>query len=171
MSNCTNCGNSLGASDLRCGRCGAMVPNQSQGQRRSGYTSTQQIAYPKEMHHGSRSFQVPILTALSLIAGIESLLYVGKLNYNPKFTQLNQVASVAGSISAYMPYIVGLAGVIALVASFGYLRHMSWAWKIGVLSAVLSILTITAPNLIGFLLGVACIGLLFTPSIRSAFRH
>jgi hypothetical protein len=171
MPNCTNCGNPLDASDMRCGRCGAMVPNQSQGQRRSGYTSTQQIAYPKNIQHGSRSIKVPILAALSLIAGIESFLYVGKLNYNPKLSQLNQLPSMVGFVSPYMPYILELTGVIALVASFGYLKRMSWAWKIGVASAVLSAFTITAPNLIGFLLGVACLGMLMMPSIRSSLRH
>jgi hypothetical protein len=171
MSNCTNCGSPLGASDIRCGRCGAMVPNQAQNGRRSGYTATQQIAYPKDLTRGHRSLQVPILAALSLIAGIESVLYVEKLNYNPNLSQLNQLASTVGFVSHYVPYVLGLAGVIALVATFGYVRRMSWAWKVGVLSSVLSIVTIAAPNFIGFLLGVGSLGLLMTRSVRSAFRH
>ncbi len=146
-----------------------MVPNQLQGQRRSGYTTTQQIAYARERH--ATGSKVPILAVLSSILGIESFLYAANLKYNPNLTQLNELHTMLGSISSSMPYVLGLTGVIALVASFGYLRRMSWAWLVGVVSALLSAFTIVAPNLIGFLLGVACLGMLLVPSVRSSLRH
>ncbi len=170
MANCTNCGNPLDASETRCAHCGAMVSNQSQGQRRSGYTSTQQIVYPKNTH-GSKSLSVPILAALSLVAGIESFLYVGKMNLNPTLSQLNQLPSIVPSISPYMSYILEIAGVIALAATFGYFKRTSWAWKLGLGSGILSAITILAPNLIGFLLGIVCLGMLMTPSVRSSLRR
>jgi hypothetical protein len=172
MVNCANCGNPLSASDTRCGRCGAMVSNQSIGGRRSGYMSTQQVAYPKSSHHGSGSILVPVIAVFSLISGIESILYASNVyKYNPNLSQLNSLHSMLGSIGSTTPYILGISGVIALVASFGYLKRISWAWKIGLVSAVLSIVTITAPNIIGFLLGVACLCMLFTPSLKSALKH
>jgi hypothetical protein len=69
-----------------------------------------------------------------------------------------------------MPYILGIAGVLALAATFGYFKRTSWAWKIGLVSALVSIFTIAAPNLIGLVLGIVCLGLLFMPSIRSSLR-
>lgn len=171
MSNCTNCGNPLDASDTRCSHCGATVTTQSQSsQKRSGYTSTQQVAYPRQRSE-SRSIQLPILAAFSAIAGIESLLFAASQNFNPKLTQLNQVSSMFGFATSYMPYILGIAGVLALAATFGYFKRTSWAWKIGLVSAIVSAFTIVAPNLYGFVLGIVCLGLLFMPSVRSSLRH
>jgi hypothetical protein len=171
MANCTNCGNPLDASDTKCAHCGTIVTNQSQGQRRSGYTSTQQIAYPKSTHSGSSSIQVPILAVLSLVAGIESFLYVGKIMPNISVSQLNSLPSMVGFITPYTPYILEIAGVLALVATYGYLRRTSWAWKLGLGSGILTALTIIAPNLIGFLLGIVCLGMLMMPSVRSSLRR
>lgn len=173
MANCTKCGNPLDASETRCSHCGTIISNnnnQSQGQRRSGYYSTtQQVAYPKSMHDGSK-MKVRILAALSVVAGIESLLYAANIDFNPALSQLSKLPSMIGFLTPYMAYTVGLIGAIALFATYGYFKHTGWAWKAGVVSAVLSIFTIMAPNLIGFVLGLACLGMLLIPSIRSSFK-
>ena len=102
---------------------------------------------------------------------MEALLYAAKLNLNPKIAELTSLSSSMSPISSYMPYILGVAGVIAIGATFGYIRKARWAWKLGIASAVVSAFTIVAPNLIGFVLGVACLGLLFTHSIKSTLKH
>jgi hypothetical protein len=170
MANCANCGNPLDASATKCAQCGAIVSNQSQGQRSSGYTSTQQIVYPK-VKHESRSLQVPILAALSFIAGIEPFLYVEKVIPSLFSSQLSKLPSMVAFVSPYMTYILGIAGVLALAATYGYFKRTSWAWKFGLASAVVSVITILAPNFIGFLLGVVCLGMLMMPSVRASLRH
>ncbi len=168
MANCTNCGTPLDAAATKCPHCGTSV-NQSQSPRRSGY-ATQQVLYPKTASTPSRSYQIPVLAVLSLVAGIESFLYVGKYNFNPSISALNNLPAMIGGFSSYMPYILEVAGVLALVSTFGYVRKASWAWKLGLVSGVLSAITILAPNLIAFVLGIACLGMLMLPSVKSALK-
>ncbi|MHB1908300.1 MAG: zinc-ribbon domain-containing protein [Nitrososphaerales archaeon] len=171
MATCTKCGNAVSATDQRCTNCGAVIGSESNTTRQSRM-ATQQVVYPKNQgYKGKRPVQVMSLMALSLFSAVESFLFVGNVNLNPKIAELSSISSSLGYLLNYAPYFLEITGLLSLIAVFGYFKGDSWAWKVGLAASVFGAITLLAPNLLGFCAAVASLVILLTKTSRSWFSH
>jgi ribosomal protein L32 len=177
MTRCSNCGELLASDhEAKCPKCGV-----AQGRNRAdpapyqrGYQQSQVVLYPKEVttSHTPKPKLAMGLSVLSAFGGAESFAYAAGINLNPSISTMSALTTwIPSALSSYMPYLVGFAGLLLLASAFGYVKRTRWAWKIGLVSSVFGVASLSAPNLLGFIVGAVSLGLLLTNPIKHWLHH
>ena len=154
----------MSSADAVCPSCGASYRN-------AGGSRTQQVAYVKELPTGKRPGLASAFVGLSVIGAIGAFLLAGSYKFIPSMGVFNSLASSFSSLAGAMPYLLGVVGIISLVAAFGFFKGNRWAWRVGLLASLLEILTIIAPNPLGLLVGIISLYFLTTRPVKAWLRN
>jgi hypothetical protein len=160
MAFCTKCGATLEPNAQFCASCGAPVdsnqsPSPSSGSQPptsspptwSSPSSTP--AYNQQSPSAmGRPLGVTILAVLAVLAGLAELGY----------------GILYGSVFEI------IFALILFGAAYGFWVGTTWGWWLGVIAAILSILSIIFLNVITFIIGIAILYYLTRPHIRMWFR-
>jgi ribosomal protein L32 len=175
MTKCPKCGELLASdNEAKCPKCGTALNTSNSAAYQKGSQQSQVVLYPKDVtkNHSTKPKLIIGLSAISALGTAESFAYFAKINLNPSLGMLSTLTSwVPSYLVSYMPYFVGLAGFLFLASAFGYFKRTRWAWKVGLVSSVVGVASIFAPNLFGFVAGAVSLALLFTNPVKHWLHH
>ncbi|MGI0092083.1 MAG: zinc-ribbon domain-containing protein, partial [Nitrososphaerales archaeon] len=151
---CRNCGATLDLVTLFCPNCGTPVSPTTQASSAQKSSSLPTGVRPL------RPTGVTILGILAILAGIGTILVGLALGF---FS--------IGSVTGIILILFVILGLIWFVGAYGFWVGANWAWWLGIILAVLSILSIISFNVVGLIIGLIVIYYLTRPHVRAWFHQ
>jgi hypothetical protein len=150
MAFCSKCGASLDPNSQFCPSCGAPVSASTP----SGPPS---IGPPPSYSPGmSTPKQRPAgITILAILAGLGGLALI-----------------VVGLITSFFGFglIFVVLGLLELGVAYGYWIGASWAWWLGIIVAVIDVISIVSLNVISLIIGLVMLYYLTRPHVKAWFH-
>lgn len=115
---------------------------------------------------GSRPMGIAILVALYIIGAVFLFLVAGAFG----LVGTLGLGSVVGTIAGFGGAVLGIAGLVLLITAFGLWEGHHWGWLLGVIIALIGVISICVLDIVGFLVGVLSFWYLTRNGIKKWFR-
>jgi hypothetical protein len=155
MSYCPKCGASVDPNATFCQYCGTTI-SQSPGSQPP--PSSPPPASPAS--YSSNPYTTPVsrptgITILAILAALGGLALI-----------------VFGAVTAFtgIGLIFVVIGLIEFGVAYGYWTGASWGWYLGIIGAILDILSIVTLNVVALLIGIIMLYYLTRPNVKVWFH-
>ncbi|SRR5579875_855562 len=157
---CPKCGASLDPNASFCAYCGSPVSEQEVIPPPPISSSTPPppapSSYPQGTVHPMSMHRPAGITILAILAGLAGLVSIG--------------LGVGASFFGFGSFFV-LIGLIELGVAFGFWTGAPWGWWLGIIGAVLDIISILSLNVLGLIIGIVILYYLTRPHVKAWFRR
>jgi len=114
---------------------------------------------------GKRPRGIMILTALEVIGAL--FLFIGAGAFGIISTL--GLSRVIGAISGFGGTLLVIMGIILLISAYGLWEGHHWGWWLGMIVAVLGVISIGVFDVVGFIIGVLAFWYLTRRNIKKWF--
>lgn len=99
----------------------------------------------------NRPLGITILAILAVLGGLVSL--------------------AVGAFASGFGLVLVIIGLVELAVAYGYWTGKSWGWWLGIVGAVLDIVSIFSLNYFGFIIGIIMLYYLTRPNVKAWFHR
>lgn len=182
MAFCAKCGASVPVGAKFCSSCGSPISNNAQSSSSSSVPGSQVASTSSQQHPivTVRPTGVTVLAILAILSGIATILSgigIGLLSIATRVVtnSSGQVISTpnygAGAAIGILFVLFALLAIVQFIVAYGFLVGASWSWWVGMIVAVLSVISILGLNVIGFALGIIMLYYLTRPRVKAWFHQ
>ena len=174
---CQNCGKEISDNAAFCPSCGraTAVSNASQGgpmpSQRYGAPPPQYGApppvYGAQMQPRKRPTGVTVLAILTLLGGIFLLIFAAIAFAAGSLISSTGLGSIAAGIGAFLI----IFALISFAVFYGMWTGTKWAWWLGIIVAILDIISIISFNIIGLIIGIIMLYYLTRQHVKVWFHE
>ena len=115
----------------------------------------------------NRPTGVTVLAILQLLGGLLMLVIAAGLSAVSSFVGRGFLIAFGGLISG----VLAIFGLIGLATAYAFWTGQSWGWWLGIIAAVLDIISIVTLNVINFVIGIIILYYLTRPHVKSWFHE